>query len=425
MRLVYNAGDGLVINNADSNYFETVIGQHRPGYAAGSQLGSGRGIVLNGPTPGGVGASSNCFEYVSCDVHAIAGSNNNQIRWLDVGNGAPAPSIDPAATLYVSTSTLVSSNDANVSLTVADSAGTVQTARTARGAEALRVQATFGDHVRLVSADGTIEWGLQAAPGGTLQLQPRKGSGQLVSVGTAALGVGGGILLGDSTTTPNAPNSGILLYSQSGQLHALSPAGPIAMNGGVSLPTSAQLLGSSSSGIAQAITLGSSLVLNGSTLNVQQSAPSTLTPAIQLNDTDKIPVSQGSDDSFDVAITPAQIAGYIQNKILPSSAPLLGSNAQGVAQAITLGGGLSLSGNTLSVTGTPTPGYTRPALTNFTWINQGTATAVDHTNGPLTIVAPAIKGDSVRGLVAAAPATPYTQGCSTLPEAALSSTFRL
>ena len=59
MRLTYNAGDGLVINNGDSNYFESVAAQHRPGYQPGGQLGAGRGIVLGGPTPGGVGASSN------------------------------------------------------------------------------------------------------------------------------------------------------------------------------------------------------------------------------------------------------------------------------------------------------------------------------------------------------------------------------
>ncbi len=575
MRLTYNAGDGLVINNAASNHFESVAAQHRPGYAAGSQLGNGRGVVLNGPTPGGVGASSNCFEYVNCDVHALAGSINNQIRWLDVGNGAPAPSIDPAATLYVCTSQLVSSDAAEASLTVADSAGLAETARAARGAEALRVQAASGDHARLVSADGTVEWGLQVVPGGNLQMQPRKGTGQQVSLGTAALSTGSGVMLGDLAAPPSAPSSGVVLYSQSGQLHAVGPAGPMSLGGGgASLPAAAALIGTTASGAGQAITLDPSLTLTGTMLAVAESGPSALTAAATINDTDKLPISQGSDDSFDTVTTPAQLAAYVAAKngngtslpaaaaligttasgagqaitldpsltltgtmlavaeaapsaltaatllndadelplsqgnsgasfantvtplllksymdskrpasaallgststgaeqaitldpslILtgtmlavaeaapsaltaatllndadelplsqgnsgasfantvtplllksymdskrPASAALLGSTSTGAEQAITLGNGLSLTGNTLSTTGAATS-YSRPVLSSFTWVNQGVATATDHTKGPLTIAAPANNGDSIRALVMPAPAAPYT-----------------
>ena len=360
MRLTYNGGDGLVINNATSNYFEAIAAQHRPGYAAGSQLGSGRGVVLNGPTPGGVGASSNCFEYVNCDVHALAGSVNNQVRWLDVGNGAPVPSIDPAATLYVCTSQLVSSDAAEANLTVADSAGLVETARAARGAEALRVQAASGDHARLVSADGTVEWGLQVAPGGNLQVQPRKGTGQQVSLGAAALSAGGGVMLGDLAAAPSAPSSGIVLYSQSGQLHAVGPAGPMSLGGGGGLlPASAALIGTTASGAGQAITLDPSLTLTGTTLAVAQATPSTLTAVTAINDADKLPIAQGSDDSFDKVATPAQLAAYIGPKILPASAALLGTTSGNAAQAITLSSGLSLSGGVLSVSYS----YTLPAAT--------------------------------------------------------------
>ncbi len=574
MRLTYNAGDGLVINNAASNYFEAVAAQHRPGYAAGSQLGSGRGIVLNGPTSGGVGASSNCFEYVNCDIHALAGSTNNQVRWLDVSNGAPAPSIDPAAMLYVSTSQLVSSDAAEVSLTVADSAGLAETARAARGAEALRVQAAVGDNARLVSADGTVEWGFQVAPGGNLQVQPRKGTGQQVSLGAAALSAGS-VMLGDLGVAPSVPSSGIVLYSQSGQLHAVGPAGPMALGGGTTLPVSAALVGTTASGAGQAITLDPSLILTGTTLAVAESGPSELTAATAINDTDKLPISQGSDDAFDKVATPAQLAAYVAAKngsaaslpasaalvgttasgagqaitldpsliltgttlavaesapsalsaatslsdadelplsqgnsgasfantvtplviksyidskrpvsaallgttatgaeqaitldpsliltgttlavaesapsalaaaaaindtdklpisqgsddtfdkmatpaqlaayigpkILPASAALVGTTSGKVAQAITLGSGLSLTGTTLSATNTTTPGYSRPTLSSFTWVNQGAAAVTDHTNGPLTIVAPPSTGDNIRALVMAAPAAPYT-----------------
>ena len=409
MRLTYNAGDGLVINNAASNHFEAVAAQHRPTYAAGSQLGSGRGIVLNGPTPGGVGASSNCFEYVNCDVHALAGSINNQIRWFDVSNSAAVPNIDPAATLYVCTSQLVSSDAAEASLTIADSAGLVETARAARGAEALRVQAATGDHARLVSADGTVEWGLQVVPGGTLQVQPRKGTGQQVSLGTAVLSTGGGVMLGDLAAAPSAPSSGVVLYSQSGQLHAVGPAGSMSLGGGgASFPASAALIGTTASGAGQAITLDPSLTLTGTMLAVAESAPSALTAATLLNDADELPLSQGnSGASFANTVTPLLFKSYMDSK-RPASAALLGTTSVGAEQAITLGSGLSLTGTTLSATSAAGPGYSRPALSGFTWVNQGTATATDHTNGPLTIMAPPNNGDNVRALVMVAPAAPYT-----------------
>ena len=130
--------------------------------------------------------------------------------------------------------------------------------------------------------------------------------------------------------------------------------------------------------------------------------------ATQINDGDKLPISQGSDDSFDTVATPAQLAAYVAAKNgtgLPASASLLGSTASGAAQAITLGSGLALSGTTLS---TAAPRYSRPALSAFTWVNQGTAGATDHASGPLTILAPSNNGDAIRGLVTAAPTAPYT-----------------
>lgn len=279
MRLTYNAGDGLVVNNAARNHLEAVTAQHRPGFAAGSQLGNGRGIVLNGPTAGGVGASSNCFEYVSGDIHALAGSLYNQIRWLDVSNGSPVPSIDPTATLYVCTSHVVSSDASSARVTVADSASLAETARAARGGEALRVQAASGDHARLVSADGTVEWGLQVAPNGDFQIQARKGTGQHVSFGSASVSVAG-VALGDASAAPSTPSSGIVLYSQAGQLHAVGPGGPVPIGGGgVALPSSAALLGTTAGGVAQAITLGSGLTLTGTTLTAPGGPTYILPPA--------------------------------------------------------------------------------------------------------------------------------------------------
>jgi hypothetical protein len=49
----------------------------------------------------------------------------------------------------------------------------------------------------------------------------------------------------------------------------------------------------------------------------------------------------------------------------------------------------------------------RPILGDFTWVNQGSATA-DATDGAVTIEAPAVSGDSLRALVQSVPATPWT-----------------
>jgi len=48
-----------------------------------------------------------------------------------------------------------------------------------------------------------------------------------------------------------------------------------------------------------------------------------------------------------------------------------------------------------------------PVLGDFTWVNQGTATA-DDTYGGIHLLAPAVSGDQLRSLVKSAPATPYS-----------------
>jgi hypothetical protein len=53
--------------------------------------------------------------------------------------------------------------------------------------------------------------------------------------------------------------------------------------------------------------------------------------------------------------------------------------------------------------------FTRPALGSFTWLNQGSATATDHTNGPLTIVMPGGVDNADHALYVAAPgSSPWT-----------------
>lgn len=51
----------------------------------------------------------------------------------------------------------------------------------------------------------------------------------------------------------------------------------------------------------------------------------------------------------------------------------------------------------------------RPAASSMTWINQGTASYVEHTNGPITLTVPASGADQIRALGQAPPgAAPYT-----------------
>jgi hypothetical protein len=72
-----------------------------------------------------------------------------------------------------------------------------------------------------------------------------------------------------------------------------------------------------------------------------------------------------------------------------------------IAKNVSGGGGLG----TLMVP----QGIARPALGTFTWLNQGTSTAVDHANGPLTMTLAAQAGDQVRALTQAVPgSTPWT-----------------
>jgi hypothetical protein len=51
--------------------------------------------------------------------------------------------------------------------------------------------------------------------------------------------------------------------------------------------------------------------------------------------------------------------------------------------------------------------YTAPVLGDFTWVNQGTATATQRGQS-IALFAPAVTGTQIRALVQAAPATPYT-----------------
>lgn len=56
-----------------------------------------------------------------------------------------------------------------------------------------------------------------------------------------------------------------------------------------------------------------------------------------------------------------------------------------------------------------------PGLGSLTWLNQGGATAVAHTNGPISLTIPAQNADQLRGLYQTPPATPWTLTCKISP----------
>jgi hypothetical protein len=104
-------------------------------------------------------------------------------------------------------------------------------------------------------------------------------------------------------------------------------------------------------------------------------------------------------------LNPAAATNYNLN--LPSGAGTVG-------QFLTSGG----PGGTLTWTSSPSLNppplvdgnpVGRPAGSSFAWVNQGSASYTEHTNGPITLSVPAQSGDQLRGIGIAPPgSTPYT-----------------
>jgi hypothetical protein len=85
---------------------------------------------------------------------------------------------------------------------------------------------------------------------------------------------------------------------------------------------------------------------------------------------------------------------------------VLTANGAGALPSWQAGGGGGGGGGGTPVDGNP---VTLPALSTLTWLNQGPATAVQHTNGPISITAPAAGNFEMRGLQASVPgSTPWT-----------------
>ncbi len=106
---------------------------------------------------------------------------------------------------------------------------------------------------------------------------------------------------------------------------------------------------------------------------------------------------------FDTAAAPT----YVQNRLLGRGA----ASGTGIAEAITLGAGLSLTGTVLASTGGGGTSYTAPALADFTFYNQGGATVATPSVsafGGIHLTAPALASANAVTVLAKAVTVPYT-----------------
>lgn len=83
-------------------------------------------------------------------------------------------------------------------------------------------------------------------------------------------------------------------------------------------------------------------------------------------------------------LLPPGTSGYVLQTGGTSTAPSWVPPATGGGGISTVvGAGVSSSAATIAIPGVPV--ITRPALSTFTWLNQASATATDHANGPLVL----------------------------------------
>jgi len=106
---VYNNGHGVVINNSDHNFHDSLLGQNIGG-------GPGRMFIVNGTRDSGRVARYHVFNHISYSGTALfAGTDTagftsptigHRIRILDRDNGAPVPTIGVGATVQIGADTL-------------------------------------------------------------------------------------------------------------------------------------------------------------------------------------------------------------------------------------------------------------------------------------------------------------------------------
>ncbi len=254
--ITHNAGDGLVFDYADSNFFEKVLVENRASFTTTlGTAGAGRSIVFKGSseivhrTSGNItlfGANNNVINQLACpgpiaSLGRPSGYTSpaveNRILRFDVGNNPLNVTTEAGASIQVSTTD-------NIDLALAASQGSFANLasqagklRDERGSEALAISSTTGDHVQFYQID-TKTWGLgidgnttdlRFTASATIPGQLNLGNGQ-GAFSPGAMAVGGRIpanpLVGahylyDLPTgqTPAQPPVGIsVIYAQAGTL---------------------------------------------------------------------------------------------------------------------------------------------------------------------------------------------------------------
>ena len=116
--------------------------------------------------------------------------------------------------------------------------------------------------------------------------------------------------------------------------------------------------------------------------------------------------SNGSGGGGALTVTDGSTSQTAVTTLTFSGATVSTTGANEATVTITGGGGGS---SAPLIDGVP---VTRPALSALTWMNQGGATAIDHPNGPISMMVSAQGGDQLRGLeVSTFPSEPWTYTC--------------
>lgn len=259
--LTHNAGDAIVFDYADSNWFDKTAIQNRPSFSTTlGTPGAGRSIVFKGSSEivaratGNValfGGNNNIFNQLTCagpicslglQSGYTAPASQNRILRFDNGNGTLNLVTESGANIQVSTSDNTDLATAASQISIANSGPQAAKLRAERGAEAVAISSTTGDHVGLYAPDKRL-WGY-GVDGATNDLrfsafdasagQINLGNGQ-PAYALNAFGVGtrvpanappGVVYAVDTgTNTVPAPASGLALLVRNGVLNTLSPAG--------------------------------------------------------------------------------------------------------------------------------------------------------------------------------------------------------
>jgi hypothetical protein len=261
VHILHNAGDGIVFDFADGNFFDRVLIQNRPSFSTTTgTAGAGRSIVFKGNSEivtrgtGNItlfGGNNNVFNQLSCPgpIASLGHESGyttpaveNRILRFDVGNNPLNLATGTGASIQVSTTDNVDLALAALQPSFAGQGGSANLLRDSRGAESVAISSTTGDHVQLYQLS-TKMWGY-GIDGATndLRFAASSGSAGQVNLGNGqgayslnGFGVGarvpsgtppGVLFLTDTgaNTVPN-PTSGMACYVAGGVLMVRNPAG--------------------------------------------------------------------------------------------------------------------------------------------------------------------------------------------------------